>query len=270
MTKKSYLVYDSLSYAIYTCRNDLEEEVMQKKVAGVLGGLGPEATVDFMSKVISRTIAINTANGKKVVDQDHIQLLVDHNPTVPNRHDAIRGKGEDVGTHLANMGKRLENANADFLVMVCNTAHAFQGDIEKAISIPFVSIIDEVIAEVKNTQSKETKIGVMATQGCLEAELYQQSLNDVGYEAVVWSDAELADFMDIMYKIKSGDTGEQVQQETLASAQVLIDKGAGVLIAGCTEIPLVLHQDALSVPLLSSTDIMVDRVIDYSLGNRDI
>ena len=243
---------------------------MQRKVAGVLGGLGPEATVDFMSKVIARTIAINTANNKTVQDQDHIRMLIDHNPTVPNRHDAIRGEGEDVGAHLADMARRLENAKADFVVMVCNTAHAFQADIEKAINIPFISIIDEVIAEVENTQSKDTKIGVMATQGCLEAELYQKSLNAAGYESVIWNDGELADFMDIMYKIKSGDTGEQVQQETLASAQVLIDKGAGVLIAGCTEIPLVLHQDALTVPLLSSTDIMVDRVIDYSLGNREL
>ncbi len=243
---------------------------MQKKVAGVLGGLGPEATVDFMSKVIARTIAINTANNKTIADQDHIQMLVDHNPTVPNRHDAIRGEGEDVGRHLADMGKRLENADADFIVMVCNTAHAFQADIEKEINIPFVSIIDEVIAEVKSTQSKDTKIGVMAAQGCLEAELYQKSLNDAGYESVIWNDAELAEFMDIVFKIKSGDTGEQVKLATLASAQALIDKGAGVLIAGCTEIPLVLDQDVLSVPLLSSTDIMVDRVIDYSLGNKPL
>lgn len=242
---------------------------MQKKIAGVLGGLGPEATVDFMSKVISRTIAINAAQNKTVADQDHIQMLIDHNPTVPNRHEAIRGEGEDVGQHLADMGKRLENANADFLVMVCNTAHAFQPDIEQAINIPFVSIIDEVIAEVEYTQTKDTKIGVMATQGCLEAELYQQSLNAAGYESVIWDESELADFMNIMYKIKSGDTGKDVQQATLASAQILIDKGAGVLIAGCTEIPLVLQQDVLSVPLLSSTDIMVDRVIDYSLGNKE-
>ena len=243
---------------------------MQKKVAGVLGGLGPEATVDFMSKVIARTIAINKAKNKTVEDQDHIRMLIDHNPTVPNRHEAIRGEGEDVGAHLADMGRRLENAEADFLVMVCNTAHAFQTDIERAINIPFVSIIDEVIAEVENTQSKETKIGVMATEGCLETELYQQALKKAGYQTVIWNDQELADFMNIMYRIKSGDTGEQVRQDTLASAKVLIDKGAGVLIAGCTEIPLVMHQDSLSVPLLSSTDIMVDRVIDYSLGHRVI
>lgn len=243
---------------------------MQKKVGGVLGGLGPEATVDFMSKVIARTIAINKAKNKTVEDQDHIRMLVDHNPTVPNRHDAIRGNGEDVGAHLADMAKRLENAEADFVVMVCNTAHAFQNDIEQAIDVPFISIIDEVITELKNTHPQGTKVGVMATQGCLEAELYQKSLTDAGYEALIWSESELADFMDIMYKIKSGDTGAQVQEETLACAKILIEKGAEVLIAGCTEIPLVLHQDALSVPLLSSTDIMVDRVIDYSLGNKSI
>ena len=245
----------------------VSDELSQEKVAGVLGGMGPEATVDFMSKVIARTNAINKANGKTSADQDHIRLLVDHNPRIPNRHDAIKGVGEDVGAYMADMGTRLENAGADFLVMVCNTAHAFQADIEQAIQIPFVSIIDEVINELKNTQPPNTKVGLMAAQGCLDAELYQKALSHAGFQIVLWSDAELADFMNTVYQIKSGNTDEKIQQAMLALANTLIDKGAEVILAGCTEIPLVLHQDSLSVPMLASTDILVDRVIDYSLGN---
>ena len=243
---------------------------MQKKIVGVLGGMGPDATVDFMSKVIARTNAINKANGKVGADQDHIRMLIDHNPTVPNRHDAIKGVGEDVGALLADMAKRLENAGADFLVMVCNTAHAFQADIQQAVQIPFVSILDEVISELKNTQPQNTKVGVMAAQGCLDAELYQKALNEAGFELVVWSDAELAEFMDIVYQIKGGNTDEQIKQAMLKIANTLIDKGAEVILAGCTEIPLVLHEDSLSVPMFSSTDILVDRVIDYSLGNKHV
>ena len=243
---------------------------MQKKIVGVLGGMGPDATVDFMSKVIARTNTINKANGKAGADQDHIRMLIDHNPRIPNRHEAIKGVGEDVGAYLADMATRLENAGADFLVMVCNTAHAFQADIQQAAKIPFVSIIDEVIAELKNTQPQNTKVGVMAAQGCLDAELYQHALNEAGFQLVVWSDAELAEFMDVVYQIKGGKTDEQIKQAMLSLANTLIDKGADVILAGCTEIPLVLHEDSLSVPMLSSTDILVNRVIDYSLGNKSL
>ncbi len=243
---------------------------MQKKIVGVLGGMGPDATVDFMSKVIARTNTINKANGKAGADQDHIRMLIDHNPRIPNRHEAIKGVGEDVGAYLADMATRLENAGADFLVMVCNTAHAFQADIQQAAKIPFVSIIDEVIAELKNTQPQNTKVGVMAAQGCLDAELYQHALNEAGFQLVVWSDAELAEFMDVVYQIKGGKTDEQIKQAMLSLANTLIDKGAEVILAGCTEIPLVLHEDSLSVPMLSSTDILVNRVIDYSLGNKSL
>ncbi len=243
---------------------------MQKKIVGVLGGMGPDATVDFMSKVIARTNTINKANGKAGADQDHIRMLIDHNPRIPNRHEAIKGVGEDVGAYLADMATRLENAGADFLVMVCNTAHAFQADIQQAAKIPFVSIIDEVIAELKNTQPQNTKVGLMAAQGCLDAELYQQALNEAGFQLVVWSDAELAEFMGTVYQIKSGNTDEQIKQAMLSLANTLIDKGAEVILAGCTEIPLVLHEDSLSVPMLSSTDILVNRVIDYSLGNKSL
>ena len=243
---------------------------MQKKIVGVLGGMGPDATVDFMSKVIAKTNQNNAALNKAGADQDHIRMLIDHNPKVPNRNDSIKGIGEDVGPHLADMAKRLEHAGADFLVMVCNTAHAFKGDIEQAVKIPFVSIIDEVTAEMENSHVKNTKVGIMAAQGCLESELYQRSLSKAGFEVVVWSEAELADFMQILYKIKGGDTGNQVRQNTLNMANILINKGAEVILAGCTEIPLVLHQDQLEVPMLASTDILVDRVIGYSLGSIGI
>lgn len=254
--------------------NRVEHQLDQAKVVGVLGGMGPEATVDFMSKVLARTNARNASknkvNGEAGVDQDHIRMLIDHNPRIPNRHEAIKGSGEDVGAFLADMATRLESAGADFLVMVCNTAHAFQTDIQQAVKIPFVSIIDEVIAELKNSHPKNTKVGVMAAQGCLDAELYQKAIIEAGFDLVVWNDAELAEFMHVVYQIKGGNTDDQIKQAMLVMANILIDKGAEVILAGCTEIPLVLNEDSLTVPLLSSTDILVDRVIDYSLGNKNI
>ena len=89
----------------------------REKTAGVMGGMGPDATVDFMAKVIAYTDSGN--------DQDHVHMIVDNNPKVPNRQAAIRGEALDVAGAIADMGRRLEEAGADFLVMPCNTAHVF-------------------------------------------------------------------------------------------------------------------------------------------------
>ncbi len=93
---------------------------------------------------------------------------------MPNRIAAIDGSGESSGSHLAEMAIGLERAGADFLVMVCNTAHAFQKDIESAVNIPFVSIIDEVVTELELKHPQNTKVGLMATSGCIDAQLYQE------------------------------------------------------------------------------------------------
>ena len=128
-----------------------------EKVVGVLGGLGPEATVDFMAKLVAATPAGS--------DQEHIRLLIDHNPGVPNRHDAIAGRTPSVGPQLAVMARGLENSGADFLVMVCNTAHAYSSEIQAAVSIPFISIVDVSVDAL--AQQPRRSVGVMAAAGCL-------------------------------------------------------------------------------------------------------
>jgi aspartate racemase len=227
-----------------------------------LGGMGPEATVDFLAKVISQT----DAN----CDQDHIRVLVDHNPKTPNRHAAIAGEGEDVGLILADMALGLECAGANFLLMVCNTAHAFQRDIEEAVEIPFISIVDEVIAELNTHWPRATRVGVMAAGGCLQTELYQQALAETNKIAVTWSAQELEQFMSLIYRVKAGDPVDEIRPQMEQLAQSLYQNGAEILIAGCTEIPLVLAAGALPIRMLSSTDILVSRTIDYALGNRPL
>ena len=233
----------------------------QKFIPGVLGGMGPQATVDFMAKLVAQTPAQR--------DQDHIRLLVDHNPGVPNRHEAVAGDGSAVKAALVDMARRLERAGADFLLMVCNTAHAFSADIKAAVDIPFISIVDEAVSGLDTMAPRAQRIGVMAAEGCLAVGLYQNALQRTGREVIVWSDAELDQFMKIVYQIKAGAAVGKLEQQMLCLAQALVDRGAQAMIAGCTEIPLVLgNSNKLSVPLLSSTDILVSRTIDYARGEK--
>ena len=224
------------------------------KIVGVLGGMGPDATVDFMAKVIALTPA-----GK---DQDHVRMIVDHNPKVPNRQHAMLGDGEDPGPTLAAMAVGLERAGADFLVMPCNTAHAFSASIEAAVSIPLISIIDLTVAACVDFDA----VGILATESCLQNRIYQDGLTTKGKESVLPGDQEIAALMRLITRIKSGTRGEEIAGQVRNLAENLVGKGAQAIIAGCTEIPLVLDGSMLAVPLIASTDVLAEATVKIAQG----
>ena len=226
--------------------------------AGVLGGMGPDATVDFMAKVIAATSAAD--------DQEHARMLVDHNPKVPNRQAALLGDGEDPGPALAGMAKGLQDAGADFLVMPCNTAHAFAKDIRAAVSIPLVSIIDVTVDACRDKGA----VGVLATDGCLNTGIYQDALQQAHIECVLPNADETAELMRLISAIKAGDRSEAVAMGMRDVANTQVAKGARAIIAGCTEIPLVLTEDLLDVPLVSSTDVLAELTAAIASGTYQI
>ena len=227
-----------------------------RKIAGVLGGMGPEATVDFMAKVIAMTDARR--------DQDHVRMLVDHNPHVPNRQDAILGDGEDPGPALADMAARLQASGADFLVMPCNTAYVFEDAILAAVTVPLVSIITESV--VAAAEGGADAIGLLATDGCVRAGVYQKGVESAGLQAVLPTDAELAAAMSLIKEIKAGNYGQQTTDKMAKLAEALVERGADAIIAGCTEIPLVLEQSDVSVILVSSTDALALKTVRLATG----
>ncbi len=213
---------------------------------GVLGGMGPDATVDFMARVLAVTEARS--------DQDHVRLLVDQNPKIPNRQRALLEGADSPASALASMAARLEAMGSDFLVMPCNTAHAWAAEISAAVGIPLVSIIDVTMAAV--TASASRTVGLMASAACLDASVYQDALSDAGLTPVLQSADELAELTALIAAIKTGDHGAGVGSSMLALAESLVEQGATALIVGCTEIPIVLDPEDLDVPVFSSTDLL--------------
>jgi aspartate racemase len=232
-----------------------------QKTVGVMGGFGPETTADFFSKLIAETPAQS--------DQDHLHILVDNNPGVPNRHLAIRGEAPSVGPDLAIMARRLETAGADFLVMVCNTAHAWTDEIRASVSIPFVSFIEEVCDHVARSH-EPCPVGIMAADGCLEAGLYQDALASRGFEPVCWDENARQRFMTLVFRIKAGERDAAMSAEMAALAETLARRGARLIISGCTEIPLVLDAADVSIALISSTDLLVLRTLAYARGEAPL
>jgi aspartate racemase len=229
-----------------------------QKTAGVLGGMGPEATVDFMAKVIVLTDAD--------CDQDHVRMLIDHNPHVPNRQEAILRGGQDPAPVLADMAASLEAGGADFLVIPCNTAYVYKDAILAATHIPLISIIGVSIAAAKERAPDADRIGLLATDGCLQSGIYQAGLEETGLTAVVPTAEELSELMSLIKTIKGGRHTGDTARGMAKLAEALAARGAGVIIAGCTEIPLVLDEGAISVPLVSSTDALADITVKLAIG----
>jgi aspartate racemase len=229
---------------------------------GVLGGLGPEATLDFMAKVLACTRA--------ATDQDHLHLIVDCNPKVPNRNEAIAGTGPSPAPDLVAMARRLEAAGADFLVMACNAAHAFAGDIRGAVRVPFVSIIDETLEALRRGQPDLRAVGVLAAGGCRMARLYETALASHGIAPISPDDGEQALLMQAIYAIKAGRADATTREALRGLGQALIGRGAEAVIAGCTEVPLALRPEDLARPTIDSTAALAQATVAYAKRLRPL
>jgi aspartate racemase len=127
---------------------------MREKIIGIIGGMGPEATLDLYRRIIENTPAR--------VDQDHIHVIIDSNPKIPDRTSAILSGGENPTTALCETARNLEKAGADFLIMPCNSAHMFLKEFQNCVKIPFLSIVDETIHTLLEAVPDVKCIGLLA------------------------------------------------------------------------------------------------------------
>lgn len=231
-------------------------------VAGVIGGLGPEATLDFFTKVLKHSHAHK--------DQDHIHLIIECNPKTANRNEAIAGRGPSPAPALMEMARALERAGADFVVMACNTAHAYEADIRSALSKPFVSLIAEVVDEVRTTQPTARHVGILATQGSRDANIFAPEFLKHKIDVLQLDDASQKRFMEILYLIKAGDRSAAIHDTMQQLGEELITQGADVLIAGCTEVPLVLRNGENTKALIDSTDVLARQCVAYARGHKQL
>lgn len=225
---------------------------MREKVVGILGGMGPEATVDLMQKIITNTPAAD--------DCDHIRCIVDNNPKIPSRIRAILTEdGEDPGPELADMAQRLENWGADFLCIPCNTAHAYYDDVVRGVSIPVVHLIDLVVAHVVKENPRLQSIGMLGSTTIVKLHLYTTSFARSGVE-VVYPDEDIQQqLFEIIRRIKRGETGAAIRQNLGNVAEHLQHKGVSLAVLGCTELGVI--ADALPIRCLDGADILAREVV---------
>ncbi len=227
------------------------------KTVGIIGGMGPEATLDLFYKIIKNTPA------KK--DQEHIHLIIDNYPQIPDRTQFILGKGENPLPYLLRSANLLENAGVDAICMPCNTAHFFVDDIRKNINVPFISIVESVLKDIKKNQRDAKRIGLLATEGTIAGNVYHRVFEKEGYTIIVPKVSVQKKLMDVIYSVKAGRVKEKVNllQECIDNLSNEVD----ILIVACTEIPILIPYIKSSIPIIDATLSLAKSVVEFALSD---
>jgi aspartate racemase len=234
---------------------------------GVVGGVGPAATVDFLAKIVR-----NTPAGR---DQDHIKVVVEQNPQIPDRTENLVGEGTDPTVSLYSTCKRLEAADADLIAIPCNTAHAFVGRIQPYLSIPIISMLDITVEHLRSSLPPSAKVGLLATTGTVRSGIYAEAAARVGLGLLVPDPEHQELVMSAIYGpegVKAGHTSGPCAQQLRCALEHLVDQGAAAVILGCTELPLVLEassrfpvRDAV-VMIVDPTELLARRCVQLATG----
>jgi aspartate racemase len=260
------LVDSNLVYAQYVVAGHYENRGRVFKV-GVVGGVGPAATVDFMQKVVRGTPATR--------DQDHIKLLVEQNPQIPDRTENLIGDGPDPTVSLYATCKKLEAGDVDIIAIPCNTAHAFVDRIQPYLNVPIVNMLTVTVEYLRTTFPALREVGLLATTGTIVSGVYQKALEARGLTHIVPNNDLQARVMNAIYGpggVKAGFTSGECVDDITAAVGDLIERGVEVIILGCTELPLLLPYGEIRsasghvVSLVDPTDILAKRCVAYARG----
>jgi aspartate racemase len=261
------IVDSNLVYAQYAVAGQYDNRRRVFKV-GVVGGVGPAATVDFMQKLVRSTPATR--------DQEHIKLLVEQNPQIPDRTENLLGGGPDPTVSLYATCKKLEAGDVDIIAIPCNTAHAFVERIQPYLNVPIVNMLTVSVEYLRTAFPKLREVGLLATTGTIMSGVYRKALEAHGLKQIVPSDGLQARVMNAIYGergAKAGFMSGECIDDVTAAVDELSERGVEVIVLGCTELPLLLPDGEVRsgggrvVNLVDPTDILAKRCVAYALGN---
>lgn len=226
---------------------------------GILGGMGPEATVLLMSRIIAATDASD--------DCDHVPMIVDNNTQVPSRIRAlIEGDGEDPGPTLAEMARKLTECGAEALIMPCNTAHNFADTIRAAANIPFIDMIEETASTLASMPEQPKTVGVLASPAVRITGVLDRALEPHGLSTIYPTDDDSV--LSIIRMIKANGPSESATALLTEAATALERSGVDVILVGCTEFSLLTNRLRTKAPVIDTLDVLVDRAVAFALADQ--
>jgi aspartate racemase len=215
---------------------------MPQKIVGVLGGMGPMSTADLFVRIVRATPVAR--------EQDHLRMLVDNNPKIPDRTEALRcGDTAPAVEALRETARDLERSGAELIGIPCNTAHAFLSEIRASVTVPVLDMVE-----------------LLATDGTLETGLYHDALDRRGLVAVAPRPETQANVMSVIYEMKLRDVSPDCMERLEGPIEDLSGQGATALIPGCTEIALVLSRLAPELPWLDPLQALAEALVREATG----
>ena len=235
---------------------------MKDKTVGILGGMGPEAIIYLFARIVKHTHA------KK--DDDHLRIIIDNNPKMPSRQDAILKGGESPVPAMRETARNLERAGADFIIIGANTPHYFYDEIKDAVRIPFLHIIEEAAKETAKAVHGVRKVGVLATSAAMKTGLYQKCFAKYGIEVLDIPGEIQEQVQKSIFSFKYDGKTPEVIELIMSPIRHMIMNGAEALVMGCTEIPIILENMKFSVPVIDPNEVIAVAAVQFAKNRRTL
>jgi len=225
---------------------------MKKQTLGIIGGVGPLATMFIGEMIVRRT--------KATKDQEHLHTIIDNDTNIPDRTAFILDstKENPVPVIVAD-AKKLASVGADMIAIPCNTAHTFYDEIEKGSPVPVLHMIRETAKRASDLGAE--RVGILATTGTLTSHMYQDALEEFGITPVVPDDVMKEKVMSIIYDyVKAGKDVSKEDWQPIEEAMLALD--CDRIVLGCTELSIVNRDLKLSDTYIDSLIVLAERAIE--------
>ncbi len=228
-----------------------------KDFLGVLGGMGPLATADFLKKLVENTPAL--------VDQDHIPVLVYGDCSIPDRTAGILGQGPSPLPKLLQGINFLNRAGARAICIPCNSAHCWYSEMSEASAVPLFNIVHASAEQVRKRDPRIRRVGVLSTVGTFQMGIYTRALSDLGFMVLAPTEDEFRTLVSPAIALIKANQLTEAEKLLRAATAKLVARGAEIIILGCTEIPIGMRGQCQENPSLfvDSTDALALSVIEF-------
>ena len=230
----------------------------QPRRIGILGGMGPAATVDLLQKIIDATPATR--------DQDHVPMVVWNIPQIPERLAALRGDGPSPLPAMIEGARALESVGCKALAVACNTAHHWADELRAAVGIPLLHIAEVAVEALAERTPPPQTVGLLATRGTLQSGFYQRALEGHGFKVQWPDDREQAEGLDAAIREVKANRASVGRPLFEGVAQAMLQRGCDALILGCTELPLMLPGGTIARHCIDTNETLARAIVKQSFA----
>ena len=228
----------------------------QYKTIGILGGMSPAATADLYNRIIS--IFQNRFNAK--YDKDFPEIVIISLP-IPDIVENTENEKLTISM-LIDAAKRLEAAGCSFIVIPCNTAHAYLKQIRNLVKIRIISIMEE--AGKFSMKQNLSNVGLLSTEFTKKKRLYKIELDKFGISTITLNDKNQKKLTRLIMEILKGNLNQSNKDSLLDFIKNLQNKNAEAVILGCTEFPLLIKQKDCDIKLIDTIEILAEACVRES------